>query len=494
MFSKGVSRYQALMKIMPSLKYVTAAFVFVWLAIGGLISWQLNNGQSGIERDAQWHLDRYADVVSDDVNGWLSGQRQMAEKVASNESIAIFVAEKLTGAVSAPEMSGYLSQGLQERAISEGLLGYTVLSPDGEVVVSSFDQTPYLVIESLALDSAETVATYVTSEDGATHLMIETPLFPVGEIASDPQAKPIGKLVSVGLADRPVASILEVHRTRLSGRIDISTAIPTSPVKISSSRQIGSTSLYLHFSTTPQAILPSISTTGITPWSWAALILAGLASVASMGLAIRKSVEAEQVPIFEGIALSSANFITEAVEKLDPHLAGHTELIRELCQEIGQTMGLDKAGLRTLDAAASISQVGKAKIGADLLTSDRRHSPDEQAQMGKHLEHTIEFAQSTGLGEAVCKTLIDSRSAISGAAGSSYDGGGPIGLPARILAVAEVYAARIKDRSYRKAITPEIALSVLRSNADRYDPDVVSALEQVSQVAPDLETSVQTMH
>ena len=87
---------------MPSLKYVTAAFVFVWLVIGGLISWQISNGQSGIERDAQWHLDRYADVVSDGVNGWLSGQRQMAEKVASNESIAIFVAEKLTGAVSAP--------------------------------------------------------------------------------------------------------------------------------------------------------------------------------------------------------------------------------------------------------------------------------------------------------------------------------------------------------------------------------------------------------
>jgi HD-GYP domain-containing protein (c-di-GMP phosphodiesterase class II) len=66
-----------------------------------------------------------------------------------------------------------------------------------------------------------------------------------------------------------------------------------------------------------------------------------------------------------------------------------------------------------------------------------------------------------------------------------FDGGGypdglageEIPLAARIVAACDAYNAMTTDRSYRKALTPGVAVAELRANAGtQFDPKVVEAL------------------
>ena len=69
-----------------------------------------------------------------------------------------------------------------------------------------------------------------------------------------------------------------------------------------------------------------------------------------------------------------------------------------------------------------------------------------------------------------------------------YDGGGypdglvgeAIPLAARIVSACDAFNAMTTDRSYRKALSLEVAVGELRKNAGtQFDPDVVDALVAV---------------
>ena len=70
-----------------------------------------------------------------------------------------------------------------------------------------------------------------------------------------------------------------------------------------------------------------------------------------------------------------------------------------------------------------------------------------------------------------------------------YDGGGypdglageAIPLAARIVSACDAFNAMTTDRSYRKALSLEVAIAELRNNAGtQFDPDVVEALVAVA--------------
>ena len=70
-----------------------------------------------------------------------------------------------------------------------------------------------------------------------------------------------------------------------------------------------------------------------------------------------------------------------------------------------------------------------------------------------------------------------------------YDGGGypdglageEIPLASRIVSACDAFNAMTTDRSYRKALSLEVAVAELRDNAGtQFDPDVVEALIAVA--------------
>jgi HD domain/PAS fold len=168
--------------------------------------------------------------------------------------------------------------------------------------------------------------------------------------------------------------------------------------------------------------------------------------------------------------------MVRAVELRDPFLLGHTERVTELALAIGRELGLSEDDLETLGLAARLCQIGKIFMADSILSKPGRHTAEETLIMGQHVRHALEVLEPVGLEAAVTNALAHMHERLDGSGYPHGLKGDQIGLPGRILGVADVFCARTAPRVYRDQITTGQALYHLAGNPQRYDAGVVSAL------------------
>ncbi|MEA4838040.1 MAG: HD domain-containing phosphohydrolase, partial [Rhodospirillaceae bacterium] len=113
----------------------------------------------------------------------------------------------------------------------------------------------------------------------------------------------------------------------------------------------------------------------------------------------------------------------------------------------------------------------------ELIRKEVRLTKEERRQMERHIDLTLEAIKDIQFDLPVPDTLAEMHERLDGSGYPKGVSGDAISRLGRILAVADVYAARTAPRSYRRAATPEDVLDILRNNGAKYDQRVVAALE-----------------
>lgn len=168
--------------------------------------------------------------------------------------------------------------------------------------------------------------------------------------------------------------------------------------------------------------------------------------------------------------------LARTIELADPYLCGHSQRMAELTGRIALELGLDQEGVATVRTASTLSQIGKLFVPRELLTKPGRHDEAEQATMRRHVDHAQAVLRDVEVGLPVAAVLGQMHERLDGSGYPHGLSGPAIGLPARILAVADVFCARTAPRSYRDAASAAAVLGHLRDHPERYDAQVVEAL------------------
>jgi HD-GYP domain-containing protein (c-di-GMP phosphodiesterase class II) len=174
--------------------------------------------------------------------------------------------------------------------------------------------------------------------------------------------------------------------------------------------------------------------------------------------------------------------LVAALDERDGYTARHSEEVVAASRSIGLSMGLDRAALAELEVAALLHDIGKILVPDSVLKKPGPLTPDEYAQMAIHPARGAEIlARVPGL--EVVATIV--RYHHERWDGSGYpDGlsGDRIPLASRIIAVCDSFNAMTSDRPYRRAMSPEDALTELHINAGwQFDPAVVFAADAAFQ-------------
>lgn len=167
-------------------------------------------------------------------------------------------------------------------------------------------------------------------------------------------------------------------------------------------------------------------------------------------------------------------------EKRDDATGQHTNRVSQLVYKIACQMELKDS--LTISEAARLHDLGKVGLSDDILSKTGPLSYQERQDMQNH----------TLIGESM---LLGSKAAILSVASQiarshheRWDGMGypdglssiDIPLPARIVAVADVYDALTSERPYKKAWPVADALREIRfQSGKQFDPSVVAAFEEV---------------
>jgi HD-GYP domain-containing protein (c-di-GMP phosphodiesterase class II) len=168
--------------------------------------------------------------------------------------------------------------------------------------------------------------------------------------------------------------------------------------------------------------------------------------------------------------------IAETMDHRDPYTAGHQRRVADLCLAIGRKLGLSSERTQGLRLAASIHDLGKIGIPAEILAKPGDLTENQYNLLKEHVQLGYEIVKNVQFPWPIAQMILQHHERLDG---SGYPQGlkaDEIFLEARILAVADVVEAMSSHRPYRTSRGINAALDqVLSGSGTLYDREAVEA-------------------
>ncbi|MCL2123467.1 MAG: PAS domain-containing protein [Desulfovibrionaceae bacterium] len=204
-----------------------------------------------------------------------------------------------------------------------------------------------------------------------------------------------------------------------------------------------------------------------------------VAGIVSVYRDITKTVEAEERG--RRAVQQTIDALITAIEATDPFLGGHSRIMARLAGMIAKALQLPERDAQTIETAANLSQIGKAFVPRELLQKPGQLTDEEKKIVESHVEHTKEVLANIEFDLPVMDAIYQMNERLDG---SGYPQGltaDQISIDAKVLAVANAFAAMARPRSYRSGMPVEKVLSILEQDSNAYDATIVQSLRAVLQ-------------
>jgi diguanylate cyclase (GGDEF)-like protein/putative nucleotidyltransferase with HDIG domain len=170
----------------------------------------------------------------------------------------------------------------------------------------------------------------------------------------------------------------------------------------------------------------------------------------------------------------------QSIEAKDLNTHGHCERVADLACAIAAHMGVTGPTVFWYRVGALLHDIGKLVIPAELLNKPGRLSEDEWSLVRRHPTAGAEMLADVDFPWDV-RPIVESHHECWDGSGYPHGlAGERIPLAARIVCVTDVYDVLTSDRSFKRALSHDEALDVMRRDVGRqFDPAVFRAFEEV---------------
>lgn len=178
--------------------------------------------------------------------------------------------------------------------------------------------------------------------------------------------------------------------------------------------------------------------------------------------------------------VESIRAIAATIEVRDPYTSGHQRRVADLSVLLGQELALDVFELEGLHIAASVHDIGKIRIPAEILTKPGRLDPAEFELIKLHAVASFDILKNIQFPWPIANIVLQHHERLDG---SGY----PHGLKnteilpeAMIIAVADVVESMATARPYRKSLGIQAAIEEIdRGRGTKFSADVVDAFIRI---------------
>lgn len=168
--------------------------------------------------------------------------------------------------------------------------------------------------------------------------------------------------------------------------------------------------------------------------------------------------------------------VLNQLQEADGDTLDHCERVKALCLGTAHYIGFDQTKLNILFYASRFHDVGKSKIPLEILLKPGRLTEEEFEVMKLHSQYTYEMIREY-YGEEIASAAYEHHERLDGTGYPRHLKGDAIGLPARIICVADAYDAMIHTRPYHNGKKREEAFAELwRCAGTQFDEKVIRAL------------------
>ena len=172
----------------------------------------------------------------------------------------------------------------------------------------------------------------------------------------------------------------------------------------------------------------------------------------------------------------SIKAMAATVEARDPYTSGHQSRVSQLAVAISKEMGLPDETINGIGLAASVHDLGKISVPAEILSKPGGLTEVEFMLVKQHVQRGYDILKDIEFPWPLATNVWQHHERLDGSGYPQGLKGEQILLGSRILAVADVVEAMASHRPYRPALGIEAALEEIElRRGTRYDQDVVDA-------------------
>jgi HD-GYP domain-containing protein (c-di-GMP phosphodiesterase class II) len=152
----------------------------------------------------------------------------------------------------------------------------------------------------------------------------------------------------------------------------------------------------------------------------------------------------------------------------------------------GRHLGFPKDQLGSLGVMGLLLDIGKLRLPANLLGKTGRLTPEEFAEMKRHVDYSMEIlSQTPGVNPDVLEGVAQHHERIDGSGYPYGLAGNNITIFGKMCAIADTYSAVTKKRPYAEPASPHDALQMLSNwSGTQFQADMVEHFIQSIGVFP----------
>jgi putative nucleotidyltransferase with HDIG domain len=178
---------------------------------------------------------------------------------------------------------------------------------------------------------------------------------------------------------------------------------------------------------------------------------------------------------------STIETLAMAIDAKDDVTHSHVRRVQAYAKALAGALGIDdEETLKAIEAAALLHDTGKLGVPEHILNKPGGLTTSEFEQMKKHVDIGADILSLVEFPFPVVPIVRCHHESWDGSGYPRGVVGEDIPIGARILSVVDCFDALTSDRPYRRALSDEAAIAILRERRGRmYDPRVVDTFIEI---------------
>ncbi len=173
--------------------------------------------------------------------------------------------------------------------------------------------------------------------------------------------------------------------------------------------------------------------------------------------------------------LHTLEVLAQAIDEKLPFTTMHSENVTRYSSIIAKELKFNDDKMEELRNACRIHDIGKIAVHDSILTKQTRLSEVEWDEIKQHSKKGAEILQPMPFLSGAVEIVKHHHERFDGKGYPDGYNGDAISLGARIIAVADAFDSMMTDRPYRKAFSPQEAVTELQTNSGtQFDPEIVA--------------------